>query len=85
MPVVYPLLVSESALLSYDLSSEIGEVLKVGLNSLRKSQRLEVEKTINLLAEGATGDIAVAKKYLRDRLLGCLPRHLLRLKSPRRD
>ena len=54
MPVVYPLLVSESALLSYDLSSEIGEVLKVGFNSLSESQRLGVEKTVNFLAEGAT-------------------------------
>lgn len=81
MPVVYPLLVSESALLSYDLSSEIGEVLKVGFNSLSESQRLEVEKTVNFLAEGATDDIAEAKKYIRDRLLGCLPRNLLALEE----
>jgi hypothetical protein len=79
VPVVYPLLVSESALLSYDLSSAIGEVLKAGFGILKDSQRIEVEVGINRLPEGATGDIAEAKNYYRDRLFGCLPKTLLSL------
>jgi hypothetical protein len=81
MPVAYPLMVSESALLSYDLSSEIGEVLKVGFASLAESQRLEVERAINRLPEGATGDVAEAKRHFRDRLLGCLPKELISLQA----
>jgi hypothetical protein len=81
MPVVYPLMVSESALLSYDLSSEIGEALKVGFASLSESQRLHVERAINRLPEGATGDVAEAKGHIRDRLLGCLPKELISLQE----
>jgi hypothetical protein len=81
MPVVYPLLVSESALLSYDLSSGIGEVLKVGFSSLGETQRVQVEEIINLLPIGSTGDIAEAKNHIRDRLLGCLPKGLVALRE----
>jgi hypothetical protein len=74
---VYPLLVSESALLSYDLSSAIGDMLSVGYEALDQNQRREVETAIHHLAVGATGEAAEANAHYRDRLLGCLPKDLL--------
>jgi len=75
--VVYPLLVSDTALLSYDLSSGIGDVLSVGFGALDQNQRRDVETVIHHLPDDATGDIAVAKAHYRDRLLGCIPKELL--------
>jgi hypothetical protein len=74
---VYPLLVSESALLSYDLSSAIGDVLNVGYEELDENQRREVEAAILRLPVGANVDVAEAKAHYRDRLLGCIPKELL--------
>jgi hypothetical protein len=74
---VYPLLISESALLSYDLSSALGDVLSAGFEGLDEAQRRNIEVVLHHLPEGASGDVAEAKAHLRDRLLGCIPRQLL--------
>jgi len=74
---VYPLLISESALLSYDLSSAIGDVLSAGFEGLDEAQRKNIEVVLHHLPDGASGDVAEAKAHLRDRLLGCIPQRLL--------
>jgi hypothetical protein len=74
---VYPLLISESALLSYDLSSMIGDVLSVGYEALDQDQRRAVEAAIHHLPEGATGETAEARTHYRDQLLGRIPQELL--------
>jgi hypothetical protein len=80
---VYPLLVSESALLSYDLSSAIGDVLKVGYKALEETQQAAIEGVLHHLPDGATGDVARARAHYRDRLLGCIPQELLVLPESR--
>jgi hypothetical protein len=75
--VIYPLLISESALLSYDLSAAIGDVLSVGYEALDQNQRRAVEVAIHQLPVGAIGQVAEAKAHYRDRLLGCIPKGLL--------
>ena len=77
--VVYPLLVSESALLSYDLSSAIGDLLSIGFEALDQNHRREVEAAIHHLSDDAIGEVAEAKAHYRDRLLGCIPKELLML------
>lgn len=72
-PAVYPLLVSASALTSYDLSSAIGEALRTNFSRLDGSQREAIEAAIHRIPEGATGDVLEAKEHIRDTLLGCLP------------
>ena len=76
---VYPLLISESAMLSYDLSSAIGEVLSGCYEGLDETQRREVEAVLNHLPDGASGEVLEAKGHIRDRLLGCIPKELLLL------
>lgn len=80
---VYPLLISESALLSYDLSSSIGEVLRTGFETLDEAQRRNIEGVLHHLPDGASGDVAEAKAHYRDRLLGCIPKQLLVLPESR--
>lgn len=80
---VFPLLISESALLSYDLSSSIGEVLRTGFETLDEAQRRNIEVVLHHLPDGASGDVAEAKAHYRDRLLGCIPKQLLVLPESR--
>jgi hypothetical protein len=71
--VVYPLLLSDSALWSYDLSSLIGETLRTSFAGLDENARKAVELAILRLPRGESGDRLVAKEGIRDRLLGCIP------------
>jgi hypothetical protein len=75
--LLLPLLLSESALTSYDLSSAIGDVLSIGFETLDPAQRSQVESKIAHLADGSVDRLAEVKAHYRDILIGCIPEALL--------
>lgn len=76
---VYPLLISRSALLSYDLSAAIGDVLSIAYEGLDEDQRLNIETTIYHLPDNANDEQSETIAHYRDTLLGCIPTKLLTL------
>jgi hypothetical protein len=83
-PVVYGLTVSPSALLSYDLSSPIGDLLPALFPILRPEQRSAVEAAIDRITEHSDPEAREAREAVRDRLLGCLPLELVTGQETRR-
>jgi hypothetical protein len=76
-PVVYGLVVSPSALLSYDLSTSIGNLLPALFPFLGPEQRSEVETAIEKIPETGDPKFLRGRERARDRLLGCLPVELV--------
>jgi hypothetical protein len=82
-PVVYGLVVSPSALLSYDLSTGIGDLLPKLFPFLSLEERSGVESAIHGLSDHGDPEYREAREATRDRLLGCIPRDLISVELTR--
>jgi hypothetical protein len=82
--VVYGLVVSPSALLSYDLTTSIGDILPMLFPLLAPEQRSAVEIAIAGIPEYGDPEFREGRERARDRLLGCLPEKLVTREDTRR-
>ena len=71
--VVYCLLISPSALISYDLTTSIGEVLPAVFPLLSPEKRSEVEIAIESIPSYGDPEFLEGLERARNRLFGCLP------------
>jgi hypothetical protein len=72
-----PLISSVPILMSMDTSSIAGDFMKAVFPELEKAAREIIEKAIFSIPSTVTGERVEAAKRIRNRLLGCIPAHLI--------